>query len=185
MSTSTDLVHWTEPVEAVPALPSWSKPGYTWAPAVAKIGPQWVMYVSIAGVFTGQCIDRLVASTPGGPYAPVDGGPLVCDQTGGNGAIDPSLFTDASGTYLYWKADGARAQQLFGAALTPDGMAFAGAPQHLLAASASWQQGGIENPSMVAGGGADWLVYSGAYWATGRYAMGYARCAGPLGPCRR
>ena len=43
---------------------------------------------------------------------------------------------------------------------------------------------GIENPSMVAGAGADWLVYSGAYWATGRYAMGYARCAGPLGPCR-
>lgn len=184
MSTSTDLVHWTEPVDAVPVLPTWSKPGYTWAPSVAKIGAQWVMYVSIVGVFTGHCIDRLVASSPGGPYAPVDGGPLVCDQTGGNGAIDPSVFTDASGTYLYWKADGARVQQLFGVALTPDGMAFAGEPRHLLSATASWQQTGIENPSMVAGGGADWLVYSGAYWATGRYAMGFARCDGPLGPCR-
>ena len=184
MSTSTDLVHWTEPVDAVPTLPSWSKPGYTWAPDVAKIGDQWVMYVSILGITTGHCIDRLVAPAPGGPYAPVDGGPLVCDQTGGNGAIDPSVFTDSSGTYLYWKADGARSQQLFGVALTPDGMAFAGPPRHLLTATASWQQTGIENPSMVAGGGADWLVYSGAYWATGRYAMGYARCDGPLGPCQ-
>lgn len=183
MSTSTDLVHWTAPVDAVPVLPAWAKPGYTWAPDVAKIGDQWVMYVSIVGVATGHCIDRLVAAAPGGPYVPVDGGPLVCDQTGGNGAIDPSVFSDASGTYLYWKADGARAQQLFGVALTPDGMAFAGAPRHLLTASASWQQSGIENPSMVTGGGADWLVYSGAYWATGRYAMGYAKCAGPLGPC--
>ena len=184
MSTSGDLVNWTAPVDAAPTLPSWSKPGNTWAPSVTRIGNQWVMYVSILGVFTGHCIDRLVAPTAGGPYAPVDGGPLVCDQTGGNGAIDPSVMIADGVPYLYWKADGARAQQLFGVALTPDGMAFAGQPQHLLTATVAWQQTGIENPSMVAGFGVDWLVYSGAYWATGRYAMGYARCDGPLGPCR-
>jgi hypothetical protein len=36
---------------------------------------------------------------------------------------------------------------------------------------------------MFAGGGTYWLVYSGAYWATSRYAMGYAQCDTPLGPC--
>jgi hypothetical protein len=184
MSTSTDLFSWTSPVDAVPTLPSWAKPGYTWAPTVAKIGTQWVMYVSIVGVFTGHCIDRLVAPAAGGPYAPVDGGPLVCDQTGGNGAIDPSVSLVGGAPYLYWKADGARAQQLFGVALTPDGMAFAGAPQPLLTATAGWQQTGIENPSMIPAFGVNWLVYSGAYWATGKYAMGYARCSGPLGPCQ-
>jgi hypothetical protein len=184
VSTSRDLFDWTAPVDAAPTLPAWSAPGFTWAPTVAKIGNRWVMYVSLVGPFTGHCIDRLVATTAGGPYAPVDGGPLVCDQTGGNGAIDPSLFIAGGAPYLYWKADGARSQQLFGVALTPDGMAFAGQPQHLLTATAAWQQSGIENPSMIAGADADWLVYSGAYWATGRYAMGYARCAGPLGPCQ-
>lgn len=184
MSTSTNLLTWTAPAEAAPILPPWSKPGYTWAPAVISIGGQWVMYVSIVGLFTGHCLDRLVSAVPGGPYAPVDGGPLVCDQTGGNGSIDPSVMIADGVPYLYWKADGARARQLFGVALTPDGMALAGEPLHLLTATASWQQSGVENPSMVSGGGADWLVYSGAYWATGRYAMGYARCDGPLGPCR-
>jgi len=36
---------------------------------------------------------------------------------------------------------------------------------------------------MFAAGGSYWLVYSGAFWATSRYAMGYARCDSPLGPC--
>jgi hypothetical protein len=37
---------------------------------------------------------------------------------------------------------------------------------------------------MASGGGAYWLAYSGASWQTGGYAMGFARCDGPLGPCR-
>jgi hypothetical protein len=183
-STSTDLVNGSAPIDAAPTLPAWSKRGYTWAPDVAKIGDQWVMYVSIVGEVTGHCVDRLVSPVAGGPYVPVDSPPLICDQTGGNGAIDPSVTVVGGVPYLYWKADGARAQQLFGVALTPDGMTLAGSPQHLLTATAAWQQSGIENPSMIASFGADWLVYSGAYWATGNYAMGYARCAGPLGPCQ-
>lgn len=185
VSASTELLHWTSPVEAVPVLPAWARNGYTWARSVVSIGGQWVMYVSLSSLFGGgSCVDRLVATSPGGPYAPVDGGPLICDQTGGNGAIDPSVLITEGVPYLYWKADGARSQQLFGAALTPDGLAFAGIPQALLTATVAWQQSGIENPSMVVGGGAHWLLYSGAFWATGRYAMGYARCAGPLGPCK-
>ncbi|MEY2454481.1 MAG: hypothetical protein QOD92_4055 [Acidimicrobiaceae bacterium] len=183
VSASTDLVHWTPPVDAAPTLPPWAVPGYTWAPSVAKIGGQWVMYVSILGVYGGHCLDRLVAVGPGGPYSFVDGGPLVCEETGGNGAIDPSVSIIGGVPYLYWKADGALAQQLFGAALTSDGLALAGPPRHLLTASAAWQRTGIENPSMIAGFGVDWLVYSGAYWATRQYAMGFARCEGPLGPC--
>ncbi|MDQ1422898.1 MAG: hypothetical protein QOD72_396, partial [Acidimicrobiaceae bacterium] len=165
-----------------PTLPKWAGPGYTWAPTAAHIGNQWVLYVSMAGWMT-QCVDRMVSASPGGPYAPVDGGPLVCNETGGTGAIDPSVTVANGVPYLYWKAAGGVSRQLFGAPLTPDGMTLAGAPRHLLAASVGWQSTGIENPSMVDAGGAFWLVYSGAYWATSSYAMGVARCEGPLGPC--
>ena len=183
VSTSSDLTNWSTPADAAPTLPWWAGEGRTWAPTVARIGSQWVMYVSM-GSFTGaSCIDRLVAAGPGGPYEPVDGGPLVCDQTGGTGAIDPSPLVAGGTPYLYWKAEGARSQQIFGVRLTPDGMAFDGTPESLFTATAGWQDSGVENPSMVVGGGAYWLVYSGAYWATSRYAMGYARCDGPLGPC--
>ena len=99
---------------SVSALPSWSKPGLTWAPTVARLGNQWVMYVSMIGASTGHCVDRLVSAAPGGPYAPVAGGPLVCDQTGGSGAIDPSVTVDGGTPYLYWRAEGADSQQLFG-----------------------------------------------------------------------
>lgn len=182
VSASPDLNSWTVPSEAVPTLPGWAFPGYTWAPTVAPIGLHWVMYVSMARLFSGQCIDRLVATAPGGPYAPVAGGPLVCSETGGSGSIDPFPFVAPDGTpYLFWKADGVGT--LFGAALTPDGLAFAGPPVRVLAATAGWQHGVIENPSMTSGEGAFWLVYSGASWMTANYAMGFARCDAPLGPC--
>ncbi|MEY2434181.1 MAG: hypothetical protein QOC92_3906 [Acidimicrobiaceae bacterium] len=183
VSESNDLLNWSKPVEAAPTLPKWAGPGYTWAPTAAHIGNQWVLYVSMAGWMT-QCVDRMVSASPGGPYVPVDGGPLVCDQTGGTGAIDPSVMVANGVPHLYWKAAGGVSRQLFGVALTPDGMAFAGTPQHLLAATAGWQNSGVENPSMVEAAGAYWLLYSGAYWATSKYAMGFARCDGPLGPCR-
>jgi hypothetical protein len=185
VSSSPDLAHWSDPGDAAPSLPAWAMTGFTWAPTAAPVNGRWVLYVSVASIFTGHCIAALVAPAAGGPYAAGDTPPLVCGETGGDGAIDPFVSIDGGVAYLYWKAEGAHAQQIFGAALTPDGLALAGAPQPLLTASAGWQDGGIENPSMLRDGdGSRWLVYSGAFWATARYAMGYAHCDGPLGPCR-
>jgi len=184
VSSSSDLLHWTAPVDAVPTLPPWAYPGFTWAPTVAPIGLQWVMYVSSSPLFGGECIDRLVSPSPGGPYTSVPGGPLVCTETGGSGAIDPFPFVAPDGAvYLLWKADAPRSGTLFGAPLTPDGMALAGPPRPLLDARSGWQHGVVENPSMVAANGTYWLVYSGASWTTNDYAMGVARCDTPLGPC--
>lgn len=182
VSSSPDLTTWTPPADAVPVLPGWAGSDTTWAPSVAPIGFRWVLYVSMAG-YGGQCIDRLVSTTPGGPYTAVNAPPLVCKETGGTGAIDPSVSIVDGAPYLYWKAAGATSQQLFGAPLTPDGMGFAGFPRPVLTATARWQSGGIENPSLFAGAGTYWLVYSGAYWATSHYAMGYAQCDSPMGPC--
>ena len=43
----------------------------------------------------------------------------------------------------------------------------------------------IENPSMVRFEGRWFLLYSGNRWQTTSYAVGYASCSGPLGPCTR
>ena len=38
---------------------------------------------------------------------------------------------------------------------------------------------------MVRGEGGHHLIYSGSRWSGPDYGVGHARCAGPLGPCRR
>ncbi|MEY2462106.1 MAG: hypothetical protein QOH64_244 [Acidimicrobiaceae bacterium] len=189
VSASPDLASWLPPTDAAPQRPGWAVPGATWAPSVAKLGDTWVLYVSMGSADGSQCVDRLTSAVPGGPYAPLPfQPPLVCDGTGGTGAIDPSIMVADDGTpYLYWKAAGATGYQLFGSALSRDGLHLVGDPVRLLGAAAGWQRGGVENPSMVHAGsaadGAWWLIYSGAYWATSSYATGYARCSSPLGPC--
>src|SRR3569833_106130 len=42
---STDLVHWSEDIDAMPSLPPWAEKGHSWAPDVAEISPgHYVMY---------------------------------------------------------------------------------------------------------------------------------------------
>jgi beta-xylosidase len=53
----------------------------------------------------------------------------------------------------------------------------------LLAPSLGWQGGVVEGPSMVLAGGQYLLFYSANNWETSDYAIGVARCAGPVGPC--
>jgi hypothetical protein len=185
VSASPDLLTWLPPTDAAPQRPGWAVPDATWAPAVAKVGDKWVLYVSMGSADGSQCIDRLTSAEPAGPYQPLPfQPPLMCAGSGGTGAIDPAVLVADDGTpYLYWKAAGATGQQLFAGKLTPDGLQLASYPVHLLTADAGWQRGGIENPSMVHVGDSWTLVYSGAYWATSEYAMGYATCSSPLGPC--
>jgi hypothetical protein len=186
VSASPDLVHWMPPTDAAPERPGWARPNSTWAPMVAKVAGQWVLYVSMGNAYGGQCLDRLTSDSPGGPYRPLPfQPPLICEQTGGTGSIDPSLVLGDDGTpFLSWKAVGGEDRQLFAAPMTLDGLFFAGPPVHLLTADARWQDGGIENPSMVRiAANQWWLIYSGAFWGSDEYALGYARCASPLGPC--
>jgi beta-xylosidase len=141
-----------------------------------------------------QCISRAVSARPEGPYVDGSARPLVC-QTGAEGAlcgsIDPSPFVDDGGrAYLLWKSDENSAScktapRIWGQALSADGLALLGAPQALLAKDRPWEGTIIEGPSMVYRHGRYFLFYSANGYETPNYAVGYATCEGPLGPCAK
>ena len=54
----------------------------------------------------------------------------------------------------------------------------------VLAATQPWEQGDVEGPSMITDGSRFDLFFSGGNWDTVDYAMGFATCATPVGPCR-
>jgi hypothetical protein len=183
---SKDLTHWTAVGNALPALPTWAVPDFTWAPSVDQVGGGFVLYyaVDVAKNKT-ECISAATSTSPQGPFVDSSTAPLEC-QTARGGSIDPSTFTDLNGTtYLAWKSNDAGSSRLWAASLDPSGTAFApgATPSMLLAADQGWEQGTIEAPDMVPDGGHYFLFFSGNNWNSADYAVGVATCSGPLGPC--
>jgi beta-xylosidase len=183
--TSSDLVHWRSGPDALPDVGTWAYPGLTWAPEVLSRGDgSYVLYYTASG--GGQCVGRAVADDPAGPF--VDGWqtPLVCQRDEG-GSIDPSPFRDDDGSlYLYWKSDGnaiGHATYLYGARLSAEGTELVGEPVRLARNDAGWEGGVVEAPTMWLEDGRHYLFYSGEAYDGDLYAVGYATCAGPLGPC--
>src|SRR5256884_571148 len=129
-----------------------------------------------------ECLSRAVSKEPGGPFVDDSSGPLVCPPDGG--AIDPSPFVAADGrAYLLWKSDataGIVAQEL-----APDGLSLVGDQQPIVQADQAWESGVVEAPSMVGYDGRYYLFYSGNNWSTAGYAIGYAVCGSPAGPCTK
>lgn len=168
--------------EALPNLPRWSTPGFVWAPAVLPRPGGYVLYYAtrVAGT-DRQCLSSALSADPGGPFVDSSTGPLICPA--GGGAIDPVPVTTTDGfTYLLWKNyDGVTG--IVGQELTPDGRGLVGSPQPLLRADQPWQNGVVEAPDMVENGGRFYLFYSGNNWNSADYAVGYAVCGAPLGPC--
>jgi hypothetical protein len=66
---SSDLVHWSAIGNALPSLPAWATPNYTWAPAVAMVDGTFVLYyaVNVAGT-ANECISVATSSQPQGPF---------------------------------------------------------------------------------------------------------------------
>jgi hypothetical protein len=112
----------------------------------------------------------------------------VC-QTHLGGSIDPHPFVDTGGSaFLLWKADSSAIGQhstLFAQRMAPDRLALTGQPVALLTSDAAWEQPLIENPALVATGRSYLLLYSGGWWESSSYAIGYATCSSPLGPCTK
>ena len=184
---STDLTHWTTVGDALPHEPGWAAPNATWAPSVLQRGSTFVLYYSAVYAPTGQqCISEAVATQPQGPYVDSSSLPLMC-QTALGGSIDPTPFVDTNGTpYLVWKSQGGGGQPstLWSQQLNATGTGLVpGVATPLLAPSLAWQGGVVEGPSMVLAGGQYLLFYSANNWETSDYAIGVARCTGPLGPC--
>ena len=170
--------------DALVQLPAWAMPGKVWAPAVlARPGGYVLYYVTTAQHPERQCISRAVSSKPTG-FVDDSAAPLICPGHGG--AIDPSPVVTPDGrAYLLWKhygaIDGIVAQEL-----SPDGLALVGEMQLLLEADQGWEGGLIEAPSaFLAADGRYYLFYSANDWAGPNYAVGYATCDSPLGPCAK
>jgi GH43 family beta-xylosidase len=187
VSRSSDLDTWTLVRDALPALGSWATPGLTWAPSVAQIGGKWILYYTARDtVSSRQCIGVAVASNVDGPYTDTRAAPLVC-QVDRGGSIDASPYTDAHGTkWLTWKSE----ENTFGGtpgiwsqALTANGLSLAGSATLLMVSDRPWERGIVEAPVLFDASGKLWLFYSAAPYASAEYAVGYAVCAGPAGPC--
>ncbi|MBV8463033.1 MAG: family 43 glycosylhydrolase, partial [Acidimicrobiales bacterium] len=184
---SNDLTDWTAVGNALPSLPAWAAPDFTWAPAVAQLGGKFLLYYAadVAGSET-ECISVATADQPQGPFIDASTAPLECQPALG-GSIDPDSFVDTNGTpYLVWKSGGPGSSRLWSEQLAPSGTAMApgAAPTLVLTPDQGWQAGTVEAPDLVAAGGRYFLFYSGNDWNSANYAVGVALCAGPSGPCR-
>lgn len=199
MARSTNLVDW-ELVrtgdrlhDAMPDLPPWAREGWTWAPEVIRHGDGYLLYFTAKEARTGlQCVGVAQASDPRGPFTSQAAEPLVCQRDLG-GTIDPAAFRDADGQlYLYYKNDGNAVRKptdLFAQRLSPDGLSLTGEPVALLRNDKAWEAHVIESPTMVRQGGNYVMFFSANHFGwephqrLSPYAMGYATCQGPMGPC--
>jgi beta-xylosidase len=183
-----DLVAWTRMPDALPALPSWTAPNYTWSPAVLARPGGYVLYYSVRDRRGNrQAISVATAAHPAGPFTDHSTAPFIYQFDLG-GSIDPSVFIDVDGTaHLVWKADSnaiRRTTSLWIAQLTEDGLGL-GSPSRLLIQDAEWEVPLIEAPCLVHEGGVYYLFYSANWWNTDRYAIGYATASSRLGPYRK
>jgi hypothetical protein len=187
--SSPDLVTWSWVGTALTGLPRWAAPHYTWAPAVLGRGGTYFLYYTARDRATRrQCVSSAWSLSPAGPFVDDSSGPLVCQHEHG-GSIDPSPFVAPDGTVqLLWKSEdetvGGRAR-LWSAPLGADLRSLAWIPAELAQVDRAWEGRTIEAPSMVEVDGRFVLLYSGNRWDTADYAVGYAVCDTPAGPCAK
>jgi beta-xylosidase len=133
-----------------------------------------------------QCIGVAVSDKPEGKFRDSNDAPLICQSEEG-GSIDASPFRDADGTlYLYWKNDGnccSMPTYLYVQQLSPDGLTLVGEPVRLIRNERPWEGGVVEAPTMWLHEGKYYLFYSGNSYGGYEYAVGYATCESPMGPC--
>ena len=200
MAVSPDLVNW-QPLrdtkgklhDAMPVLPSWAKKGWTWAPEVVRHGDGYLLYFTAREAKSGlQCTGVAESRDPLGPFVSRALEPLVCQRDLG-GTIDATPFRDTDGQwYLYFKADAnavGKPTDIFVQRLTPDGLSLTGEVVPLLRNDREWEAHVVESPTMVKQDGRYVLFFSANHFGwephqrLSPYAMGYAVCAGPMGPC--
>jgi beta-xylosidase len=201
MARSTDLTDWSllrdgdKLHDAMPVLPVWARAGLTWAPEVIRTDKGYVLHFTTRDRKSDlQCVGAAFATSPLGPFTSEASEPLVC-QTELGGTIDADAFRDSDGQlYLYYKNDGnnprfKRTTSIYAQRLTPDGLHLTGEAVAIASNDAKWEAHVIEAPSMVHHDDRYVLFYSANHYGWERdqtlspYAMGYAVCNGPMGPC--
>ena len=115
--------------------------------------------------------------------------PLVCQPKQG-GSINPSAFCDDDGEaiYLVWKNDGnaiGATTFIWAQRLSSDGsLRLVGKRTPIEKNDAYWEARVVEGPMLWKRDGRYFLFYSGNVYSGAAYAVGYAMCASPLGPCK-
>lgn len=189
-ATSSDLVRWERGRDALPVLPRWSRPGFTWAPEVAAAeGGGYVLYFTARHVASGrQCIGAATSPAPEGPFRSEAAEPLICQLDQG-GSIDASSFADEGGArYLLWKNDGnccGYDTWIFIQRVSADGLALLGEPTRLIRPDQAWEGRLVEAPTLWERAGKYYLFYSANSYAGLDYAVGYAVADSPTGPFRK
>ncbi|HWF15188.1 MAG TPA: glycoside hydrolase family 43 protein [Acidimicrobiales bacterium] len=182
--------HWGPVVDALPALPAWAQPGWAWAPDVHRFGDRYVLYFTtlLRGSSPAtMCIGDAVGTKISGPFV-AQPDPFICQRALG-GSIDPRTFVRPDGNaFMLWKSDqnansSTTPTQIYSQALSPDGLHLLGHASAIFAPDEAWQGTVVEAPQLWVAGGNDYLFYSGFWFNQPGYAVGVARCAGPLGPC--
>src|SRR5688572_3121285 len=189
--TSTDLVNWESLGDVLPALPKWAVPNfeYAWAPGVIQIEDKFVMYhVAREKEIDKQCIGVAVSENPAGPFTDSNEEAFICQADLG-GSIDAYPYRDDDDKlYLFWKNDGnccGLQVALWVQELSPDGLTRLGEPVKLIVRDQPWETPLIENPAMVKQNDRYYLFYSGNWWESHTYAVGYAVCETVTGRCEK
>lgn len=203
IAVSSDLIHWSfardplnpgKKLDALPKLGRWAKRGSTWAPEVLHLEDHYLLYYAANDAAKNEeCVGVAVASNPLGPFTDNNPEPLVCQASLG-GTIDPDVFRDSDGKlYLYFKNDGNRVGKdtaIWAQQLAADGLSLAGEPIELIKDDQAWEHHIVEAPTMIRSPAGYQLFFSGASFGwnpeeggLSSYGIGYASCAGPLGPC--
>jgi beta-xylosidase len=185
---SKDLVTWTVGKDAMPELGPWAVAGKTWAPEVLRQRDgTFVLYYTANSLDVGaQCLGRAVAQAPDGPFVDRSTRPFICQKQEG-GSIDASPFADGRALYLLWKNDGNAVDRdtfIYAQRLSADGLRLAGKPVRLVKQDADWEGALVEAPTLWRQDGRLYLFFSANRYYDGTYAVGYATCTAPLGPCR-
>ncbi len=186
VARSTDLVEWDVLTDAMPVLPDWTRPNFTWAPEVMKIGDKYALYYTARDKASNrQCVGVATSDKPQGRFKDALGKPLVCQVEEG-GTIDASPFQDGEKLYLYYKNDGnccAKPTYLYAQELAADGLSLIGEPTRLVQNDTAWEGPLVEAPTMWKHDDTYYLFFSGNRYDTPAYAIGYATCESPMGPC--
>ena len=186
--TSKDLVHWRAGKDAMPVPPYWSVANY-WAPTVFRASKKkYVMWFVGQDNDSGrQCIGYAVGSSPTGPFNSRANKATIC-QTSLGGSIDPDVYKARNGqVYLLWKNDGnccGITTWLWSQKLDKTGTVPEGKPVKLDSDKQGWEGGLIEAPFLWKHGASYFLFFSANGYASYSYAVGYATCKTPAGPCR-
>ena len=195
LARSEDLVTWEDLRDPLPEIPIWST-GNTWAPEVARIGDQFVMYYTLRAYELKnpfgdgtQCLSYAVSDTPEGPFEDPNQEPFVCQPDLG-GSIDGTYFLDEDGSqYLIWKNDGnccGIPTRFYLQQLSEDGTQLVGDVTDLgVANDAAWERpvnSRIEAPTLWLHEGTYYLFFSGSAHDTIHYAVGYATAQQVRGP---